>query len=335
MPMFSIIVPIHGVEEWVDECVGSILSQSFTDFELIAVDDCSPDNSIDILRSHAERDARLRIVSLERNVGSGLARNAGLDLATGEYVWLIDGDDWIEPGSLQAIADRVRATDADVVTFGWERQYANGRRTRGGHQHVYKSAPDTFALEQYPQLTLVVHFVWNKVVRRDLIERHGYRFEAGQYQDLDFTYFMLSAAEKIAVLDRVCLAYRQRDTNVTKTASDKHFAVFDHWERTYSLLDQHGLSSPKVNSYLFARMIRHFNYIVNHPSRIPDASRRRFVATASAFYRRYRPDHLLRPPTILGRLRHALIALGAYPMIEAGRRIRQLRRSLRQKPVAS
>lgn len=320
MPMFSIIVAIYRVEEWLDECIGSILSQSFTDFELIAVDDCSPDDSLAILRRHAERDARVRTVSLERNVGAGLARNAGLDRATGEYVWFIDGDDWIEPGSLQAIADRVEATGADLVMFGWERRFPSGRTARGGQQHHLTRAPEIFRLTEFPQLIYMAPFPWNKAVKRDLIEKFQYRFESGQYQDIDFTFFMLSAAQGITALDRICVNYRQRKSAVTRVRGDEHFALFDHWERAFSLIEQHKLSSPVTHAHLFTRMVRHFNHVFHHPSRIPDSSRRRFFATASRFHRRFRPGEVLHPPTLRERLRHIMIAANAYPVVEGWRR---------------
>lgn len=331
MPAFSIILPVYKVEEWLDECIESILSQSFTDFELIAVDDCSPDDSLAILRRHAERDERLRVLQMERNAGVGPARNAGLDQATGEYVWFIDGDDWIEPGSLEAIADRARATDADIVLFGWERRYEGGRRTRGGEQHLFKSAPEAFTLAQYPELTFVLHVCWNKVVRRNLIERLGYHFEGGLGQDIDFTYLVLAAAKKISILDRICVGYRQRGTNATKTPSDKHFDAFYHWERAWSLLQQHDLLVPPVRRYLFFRMIRHFVYIFNHPSRILNSSRKRFVITAREFYIRFRPEKLIRSPSRSERLQHAMIASGASTLLETRRRFLKFKGELRAK----
>src|SRR5690349_12045451 len=115
MPLLSIVLPVYRVQAYLRECLDSILEQSFTDFEVIAVDDCSPDHSGAILDEYAARDSRVRVVHLERNVGLGEARNAGLGHTHGEYVWFVDSDDWIAPGALAAVADRLRTAEPDVL----------------------------------------------------------------------------------------------------------------------------------------------------------------------------------------------------------------------------
>src|SRR5687768_16263688 len=100
MTLLSLIVPAYRVQGYLRECMDSIRDQSFTDIEVIAVDDASPDSCGEILAEYAARDSRVRVVSLERNVGLGEARNIGLDQATGDYVWFVDSDDWLAEGCL-------------------------------------------------------------------------------------------------------------------------------------------------------------------------------------------------------------------------------------------
>ena len=86
----------------------------------------------------------------------------------------------------------------------------------------------------------VLHVAWNKVVRRDLLVRLGFAFEAGWYEDVSFTFPVLVAAERISALPRTCVHYRQRRTGaITRTVGDRHFEVFDHWERAFALVDQY------------------------------------------------------------------------------------------------
>ena len=126
MTRFSIVLPVYNVRAYLRDCVDSILSQSFGDFELIAVDDHSPDHSGEILDEYAAIDPRVEVIHLKKNVGLGLAREAGIAAATGEYLLFVDSDDLMAAGSLAAISARIDATDApDIVVFDYSRQYWN------------------------------------------------------------------------------------------------------------------------------------------------------------------------------------------------------------------
>src|SRR5262245_49674910 len=107
MPLLSVIIPVYAVQGYLRECLDSILTQSHTALELVAVDDRSPDHCAEILDEYAAGDARVRAIHLDHNVGLGPARNLGLDRATGDYVWFVDSDDWLAPGALRAVAARL------------------------------------------------------------------------------------------------------------------------------------------------------------------------------------------------------------------------------------
>src|SRR5438105_10130151 len=109
-PRFSVIVPCFRVQGFLRECMDSVLAQDFTDFEVIAVDDCSPDASGAILDEYAAADDRVQVLHLPEDVGLGLARNAGLEKVTGDYVLFLDSDDTLVPVALSALADRPAAT---------------------------------------------------------------------------------------------------------------------------------------------------------------------------------------------------------------------------------
>ena len=102
MPLLSVIVPVYKVEAYLDECVESILNQTYTDLELILVDDGSPDRSGEMCDAWAERDSRVRVIH-KPNGGVCSARNAGLDAARGEYAAFVDSDDWLDPGMYEAM----------------------------------------------------------------------------------------------------------------------------------------------------------------------------------------------------------------------------------------
>ena len=113
-PLFSVIVPVYKVEKYIHQCVDSILAQSFSDFELILVDDGSPDNCGAICEEYAAKDPRVKVVHKE-NGGLSDARNVGLEMATGEYVLFVDSDDWVAPDMYEKMVRRAEETGADVV----------------------------------------------------------------------------------------------------------------------------------------------------------------------------------------------------------------------------
>nr|WP_296069558.1 CDP-glycerol glycerophosphotransferase family protein [uncultured Actinoplanes sp.] len=340
MTLLSIVLPCHLVQGYLRQCLDSMLGQSFGDFEIIAVDDASPDYSGQILAEYAARDSRVRVVTAPQNVGLGGARNLGLEHATGEYVWFVDSDDWLSEGALAAIADRLRSTGADVLIVGWDRVHWNGPVEVGNVERALSAPPPVFSVEEYPQIVNVLHVAWNKVVRRDLLTKLGFAFEAGWYEDVSFTFPVLLAAERISTLPRTCVHYRQRRTGaITRTVGDRHFEVFAHWEHALELADAYASPGPEVRGLLFRRMIWHYLTVLRHDTRVPPRSRRRFFHRMAEHYRRYLPPEGFGMPGRSQGLRYRLVARDAYGMFRAldlaVRTIRGLQRRLRRPALTS
>ncbi|MFJ2774530.1 CDP-glycerol glycerophosphotransferase family protein [Streptomyces sp. NPDC087300] len=313
MPRFSVIVPAYKVQAYLHECLESVLAQSFTDLELIAVDDCSPDASGALIDECAARDPRVKAVHLKENVGLGEARNAGMARATGEYLIFLDSDDTLTPGALHAISDRLKQTDEpDILVYDYARTYWSGEAVRNqfaGQLHEEGQAP--FPLADRPGLLKVLMVAWNKAHRRDFIEREGFTFPTGYYEDTPWTYPILMAADSLATLDRVCVHYRQRrQGNILGTTSRKHFDIFDQYDRVFAFLDRHPDLSAAWRAVLFRRMVDHLSTIFTKRDRLPRGSRAEFLRKARAHYRRYRVPGA--PVPIRTRLRHGLVRLGSH-----------------------
>ena len=114
----SVIIPVYNVESFLPQCLDSVVNQSYRDIEIICVEDCSTDSSMQILRDYAQNDNRIKIIQNTKNLGLGLARNVGLEYATGEYIHFLDSDDWIEAGSYELLADKLgRIQPPDMLFF--------------------------------------------------------------------------------------------------------------------------------------------------------------------------------------------------------------------------
>jgi len=293
VPRFSIILPCFKVQGFLRECLDSVLEQSFGDLEVIAVDDCSPDGCGAILDEYAARDPRVKAVHLPENVGLGRARNAGMPHATGDYLFFLDSDDTLTPGALRAMADRLAGTgDPDVLIFDYVRTYWWGGTRRNVLAPVLGEAADagTFSAAERPEVLDLLMVVWNKIYRRDFVERHGFAFPPGYYEDTPWTFPVLLSAERMTALDRVCVEYRQRrQGNILSTTSRKHFDIHEQYERVFAYLDAH----PELHTwrgFLHAKMAEHCLDILAKPDRLPPSDKGEFFRRTAEMFRARKPE---------------------------------------------
>jgi CDP-glycerol glycerophosphotransferase len=288
----SVVVPVHKVQGYIRQCLDSILDPDLPNLEVIAVDDRSPDGCGEILDEFAERDSRVRVRHLEENVGLGHARNIGLEMATGDYVWFFDSDDYATEGAVRAIIDRLEETRPDVLLFDYARAYWNGRVKRSVINHLFREppAPDVFTLEERPSVLEMMMTAWNKAIRREFLLEQNLRFSGGFYEDLNVTYPILMAAERLSLLDRVCYIYRQRRRGaITRTTGAKHFDAFAQYDRVFEFMDRMGAKADPFRPLMFDRTIWHLLVIIERGDRVHDSDNERFFAEMSKTYAKYEP----------------------------------------------
>jgi CDP-glycerol glycerophosphotransferase (TagB/SpsB family)/glycosyltransferase involved in cell wall biosynthesis len=332
VPRISVILPVFKVQGFLRECLDSVLTQSFEDFEVVAVDDCSPDGCGAILDEYAAADPRVRVLHLPENAGLGRARNAGMPHASGDYLFFLDSDDTLTPGALRAITDRLdECADPDVLVFDYARTFWWGGTRRNVLAHVLADAangpegsPDgTFTAAQLPQILDLLMVVWNKVYRRDFVEREGFTFPPGYYEDTPWTFPVMLSAERVATLDRICLDYRQRrQGNILSTTSRKHFDVHDQYARVFAFVE----ARPALHEwrpYLHRKMGEHCLDILAKPDRLPPGDKAEFFARTAAMFREHRPPGAEDSPEVR-------VLNGSYAAYrlkrQAGRAVRELER---------
>lgn len=317
MPRFSVIVPAYKVQAYLQESLDSVLTQSYPDLELIAVDDASPDACGSIIDEYAARDPRVTAVHLAHNLGPGPARNAGLARATGDYLVFLDGDDTLAPDALRAITDRLKATGSpDVLVYDHARTSWTGEPVRDRlSNRLSEEGPASFRLADRPALLGMPMVVWDKAYRREYAEREGLSFPPGFYEDTPWTCPALLAAESVAVLDRICVHHRRRRTgSILTTSSRRHLDVFDQYDRVFGYL----AGRPELERWrptVHRLMAEHFCALYADPRRLPRTSRAEFFARASALLRRHRAPGGggALPPSLsrTDRVRHSVMRLGA------------------------
>lgn len=228
MPEFSIIVPVYKVEKYLKICVDSIIRQSFCDFELILVDDGSPDTCGEICDKYSTSDTRVKVVHKE-NGGLSSARNAGLDAATGKYIIFIDSDDfWDDANALEHIHVNLTETDADVLIFPAKRYYESEDK----YTYIITSEVDRSKIIDR-DVNAAIHYMiennvyraaaWNKVVKKSIIDGYSMRFKNGYLsEDMDWCGDLLLYAQRFDFYDNPFYAYRQqRNGSITSGKADK------------------------------------------------------------------------------------------------------------------
>ncbi|MBD0841968.1 bifunctional glycosyltransferase family 2 protein/CDP-glycerol:glycerophosphate glycerophosphotransferase [Streptomyces sp. TRM68416] len=326
MPRFSVIVPAYKVQAYLHECLESVLSQSCPELELIVVDDGSPDACGAIAEEFAARDPRVGVVRLERNEGLGPARNAGMARAAGDYLLFLDGDDTLTPGALAAIADRLKETgEPDVLVHDHAHTLCTGETVRDrAAVQLTEQGPAPFRLEDRPGLLRLPTAAWNKVCRREFVEERGFAFPSGSCADIPWTWPVLTTAESIATLDRVCVHHRQRRRgSAPHPPGRRHFDVFEQYDRVFAFVD----ARPELAVWrpaLFRRMIDDLVTVFTRPDRLPPGTRAEFLRTARLHYRRHRTPGT--PAGLRARMRHTVVRLGLYRTCRALRWVSNLRR---------
>lgn len=220
MPMVSIIVPIYKVEAYLPECIDSVLDQTFTDFELILVDDGSPDGSGRICDAYAEKDGRIRVIH-KVNGGLSDARNAGLDVAVGNYIYFLDGDDSIAPNLLETVVSYME-NGHDLAVFTFRSFYDDGTflppwpRKKGSYQMNTPEERRDFVHKVLMQ-TQMGWEAWSRIFVRKIIEKYHLRFADNRKifaEDMYFSLCYCAHISKIVCIDDCLYNYRQRRDSI-------------------------------------------------------------------------------------------------------------------------
>lgn len=211
VPVVSVIVPVYRTEAYLPRCLDSLLAQDFRDFELIAVNDGSPDNSGAILEDYAARDERVRVIRQE-NGGLSAARNSGIKAARGRYLAFVDSDDWVEKSFLSVLYAALTEEDADVASCGYVNDEGEKHRIYTTESRLVFGPEEGLRRMCYNDGYYVT--TWDKLYKRELFD--GICFPVGKlFEDTATTYLLTDRANRIAVDPAVCYHYVTNPGSIT------------------------------------------------------------------------------------------------------------------------
>jgi glycosyltransferase involved in cell wall biosynthesis len=220
MPQISIIIPVYNVENYIRECLDSVLSQTFTDYECILVDDGSPDNCPLICDEYAAKDSRVVVIH-QKNAGVSAARNAGLDIARGEWIGFVDSDDWCDYDMFRFLYENAINHKVDVSVCGVNvfKDGVISRRDKKLYDAMFTSR-EAISL-MFDRESSFGGFSVNKLFKKQLIDRDRLRYdESIKYmEDLLFFYHLFKIANSIYYSSQPYYYYRQIETSVTNQTS--------------------------------------------------------------------------------------------------------------------
>ena len=219
MSLVSILVPVYKVEPYIERCARSLFGQSYPDLEFVFVDDCSPDNScgvlLTILEEYPHRKSMTKVLHHQTNRGLAAARNTALDNATGDFVCVVDSDDWLEEDAIVHLVRKQKETDADIVTGNAYMHYVDGVKELTNRNDSDK---EQILIRQLKDTWTMYTFIWGRLYRRSLYEDNHVRCMEGvdyaedRYQVVRLFYF----ANKFVFVEDFVYNYEKRnDTSIT------------------------------------------------------------------------------------------------------------------------
>lgn len=222
--LFSIIVPIYNVEKYLPKCIESVLQQTYSDFELILVNDGSPDNSGIICDEYAEKEKRIRVIH-KKNGGLSDARNAGLSIANGEFIWFLDSDDFMATSAISKVVDIIeRNQDVDMITCAHYNEYSDGItevKLLPFETSITSISRNDFLMKLYKSNGSYFS-AWRNIYRKSVIEKNNLQFVKGLIgaEDCDFFIRFIRCGEKFTFLNTPVVHYRiDREDSITNVMS--------------------------------------------------------------------------------------------------------------------
>lgn len=237
-PKVSVIVPVYNTEQYLRECLESLVKQTYSNYEVIIVNDCSPDNSMSIITEYTtEYPDKFYCITPNVNVGIGRARDLGIHHAKGEYIMFVDSDDFVAPTFIEIPVRTMEQADADIVQFGFEFYavrpkclYINRIQKRRGAVGNAESEKQchykTYHLKTLQEsIRLVDDLVWDKIFRKKIISENGLTFTKRIWEDTLFNHRYMAFAKKLVLITQSLYNYRITPGSLTYNFSPKKLAA--------------------------------------------------------------------------------------------------------------
>ncbi len=259
MPKISLIIPCYKVEKWLPDCLNSILSQSFDDWEAICVDDGSPDNCGKMLDEYAKKDSRIKVIH-QQNQGLSMARNAAYSIISAPFVMFVDSDDCLHPQALEFAYKAITSTKTDMVWFDYE-EFDDGESIETkmfefGKVSVFNRPLSRYMKKHFSlfnRKARIKVMVWDKIYKTELVLKVPFTEKVSPGEDNLFTTEMFTKYEKVAHLPYKLYFYRMRKDSIMNSLREQR-----EWKIWLPLISKYVNLQEKLQGYEQIKVIKWF-----------------------------------------------------------------------------
>lgn len=284
MAKISVVVPVYNVEKYLKECIDSIINQTLEDIEIICVNDGSTDSSLEILNDYAKKDSRIIVIN-KSNSGYGHTMNMGLNAASGEYIGIIESDDFADKNMFEDLYKLAKEYDADIVKGDWYNYWSKNKFARKNNRISSAKTLKLTNSKQDKSLLRINPSVWSAIYKKEFLNKYNIRFletPGASYQDLAFSFKIFALAERVILTDKAYLYYRQDNMNSSVKSKTKVYCVCDEYEEIDRFLEQY----PDLKfEFKVQEEINRYNGYVSSVLRIDDSVKPEFVKVFSEHFK--------------------------------------------------
>lgn len=284
MAKISVVVPVYNVEKYLKECIDSIINQTLEDIEIICVNDGSTDSSLEILNNYAKKDSRIIVIN-KSNSGYGHTMNMGLNAASGEYIGIIESDDFADKNMFEDLYKLAKEYDADIVKGDWYNYWSKNKFARKNNRISSAKTLKLTNSKQDKSLLRINPSVWSAIYKKEFLNKYNIRFletPGASYQDLAFSFKVFALAEKVILTDKAYLYYRQDNMNSSVKSKTKVYCVCDEYEEIDRFLEEY----PDLKfEFKVQEEINRYNGYVSSVLRIDDSVKPEFVKVFSDHFK--------------------------------------------------
>lgn len=264
MAKVSIIVPVYNVEQYLVECMESIINQTLEDIEIICVDDGSTDNSGKILDEYASRDNRIRVIHKE-NGGYGKAMNIGLDNATGEYIGIVEPDDVAKPEMFEDLYSLITKYNCDVVKSDYFFYYSKQNKLKKSNIMRGKIINKVTNIDEDIEILGICPSIWSCLYKKIFLVKNNIRFletPGASYQDTSFYQKVILSAQKVFLTDNAYLQYRIDNENSSVNNKGKIYCITDEYKEIHKYINKK-TELKKYEQYIYKLQFYGYQWNIN------------------------------------------------------------------------
>lgn len=274
----SVIIPIYNVEKYLSHCLDSVCAQTLQNIEIICVDDGSSDNSANILATYAQKDKRIKVIT-QPNGGYGKAVNAGLEKARGEYIAILESDDWIEPDMYEQLYNLAKEHNLDIIKADYFNSWTNGKNKicsigKSNYNKVFYLSPTKY-------IDKIWGSIWSALYKTEFLQQNDIKVSetaGASYQDTGFIFKTNICAKRIYLLNKPFYHYRQDNLQSSVKDLSKVFCV----DQEYAQIDAY-LSKHRLEQWQNLALLRHVCGCFWNINRLTGCDRKKYITEQSKF----------------------------------------------------